>query len=783
MNKHTLSLLSFQAVIDELKGYTAGEEAKKLLDELVFHTEKDQADADLSCTTAVRKMMDASMVLPAFDLPEIAPALKLLPKQGTVLDAHDFGGLLRTLLCCTSVKRFLSQDDTPDVLRAMADKLPLPKTLSKDIGALVDRDGEIQYSKIPSLAKLQQLVKKARSSIEKRASAYINNPDFSEYFQTDVATLKDGRTVLPLKAQYKGRIKGIIHEVSSTGQTLFLEPADIVDMNNDLVVQENALRGEIHRLLRELTESTRQYCHELALINTQMAEIDVVFSKAKYSRVHKCQPALSSKTDVVLKNARHPLLGRDAVPLNYSLDSATSILLVTGPNTGGKTVTVKTLGILAAMNQFGMEIPADEGTTLPLFDDIFADIGDEQSIEQSLSTFQAHMKNIAFICTHAGPLSLVLLDELGAGTDPEEGTAIAMALLDHFLSKKTKVLATTHHGILKNYGYMKTGVMNASMEFDAEKLAPTYKVIMGIPGESHALTIAGRTGVPDGIISAARDYLTEERTDISRLIDELSREKRKLLEQEQQQREKELATREIFRDISLKEILLRQRERELREHGLADISTFLKDSRKTLERIIKEIREGAKQEAIDEGRKLLGMIEAKAEKETQRIAELEDISQDKEDTQIREGCHVRVHSTGQEGTVIRKTRNNQFIIGTGSMKVTLSEKDFSILPHKTKDKNITVEIVTPHSGSMAPAAFELNVMGFRLADAMRALEKQMDAVLVQGIAEFTILHGKGTGTLQHAIHEYLAQLPFVETFHFARPEFGGSGKTVVILRK
>ncbi len=362
------------------------------------------------------------------------------------------------------------------------------------------------------------------------------------YWQTTTPTQRDGRVVLPLKTQYKGRVQGIVHEMSSSGSTLFIEPLEVVEKNNAIVQEENLYRLEVRRILRELTAEVSRRASELDGFVGQVSALDTWLARARYAVLHDCRRADPHPDTVTLATARHPLLGSGVVPVSITVGGEQRVLIITGPNTGGKTVSLKTVGLLALMNQFGMEIPAGDGSALPLFHSIFADIGDEQSIQQSLSTFSGHVKNLSAIVQRAGARSLVLLDELGAGTDPQEGVALAMALLDHFMARGCIVMATTHHGILKNYGATRPGAQNASMGFDRDTLAPTYRILMGVPGESHALQIARRSGMPENVLRDAFSYLDDERTDISKLVSHLAERHQKLsvAEEEAKAREHEL---------------------------------------------------------------------------------------------------------------------------------------------------------------------------------------------------------------------------------------------------
>jgi DNA mismatch repair protein MutS2 len=780
MIEHTLKLLEFERVRAAVAGFCAGDQSRRLLAESPFLFTPADVARELGRAASLHKLFADGLAFPDLDLPDTAEALKVARKEGTVLDGEALVAVARFIHSAAALKRFFAGQGIAADLRELAAGMPVPSALAAEIFRIFDREGNVQYKNVPVLQKIQENIRRLRAQIEKTAAGFLNNPDMAGLFQTDTATIKEGRTVLPLKTKHKGRLKGIVHEVSGRGSTLFLEPEEIVEKNNELVVQENLFQSELLRIRRELTGSVRGHREDLERMAAVASYCDALLAKARYAHALRAIAALPSKNEIVLRTARHPLLGPGVVPIDLLLEPDEHVLLITGPNTGGKTVTLKTAGLFACMNQFGLEVPAAEGTALPVFDGVYADIGDEQSLEQSLSTYQAHMNNMAAIVKRATGSSLVLLDELGAGTDPQEGTAIAMALLDHFVAHQTKTLATTHHGVLKNYGFIKKGVVNASVEFDAARLRPTYRLIMGVPGESHALSIAQRAGLPDGITAKAQTYLDEERTDIGRLVDELVREKKTLLERGRVQKVKEEEAVDTLRRVELKDLALRQKERELREKGIGALEQFLSESRRALERIIREIREGSREEAVAGGRALIERMEERIRIESDAVEAIKRTLPREETGVLDEGSSVRVRASGSEGTVLRRLKDDLFVVAVGSVRLTLSAAELEALSDEEAAPKVTVSY-TPIANAPVPA-FELNVRGFRYADALRALEKQMDAVLVTGVREFTILHGKGTGALRTGIHEYLAACPHVAAFRFALPEHGGAGKTIVEMK-
>ncbi len=784
MNEHTISLLSFSAIIEELKSYCNGEEARRLLDKQGFHTQRREAEQALATAVELRRLLDSGRNPPQLSLPDIGAFVFRLKKKGTLLEPQELAALAVFIGSSTGLKRFLT-GEAPPPLKEIARAIPDLEELKRGISRIIDPEGNILDKKVPALSAIKARIKRIHGEIENLSRSYLHAEGNSQIWQNDLPTIKDGRTVLALKSQFKGRVKGIVHEVSGSGATIFIEPQEIVEQNNRLVIEENNYKQEVVKLIRDLSEKARLRLHDIGVMLEKTAFLDALLARAHYARAHDCACAEIAEDRLELYEARHPLLGKTAVPVTVTMNATCRVLLITGPNTGGKTVSLKTVGLLALMNQFGMEIPAREGSVLPVFDLVMADIGDEQSIEQSLSTFSSHMTTIAGITRSATPRSLVLLDELGAGTDPEEGTAMAMAILDFLIRKGCRVIATTHHGILKNYGYTQSEVTNASVDFDPVSLIPTYKLIMGIPGESHALVIAARNGLEQDIIARAKGYLNDERTDISRLITELSRQQMDLFQLQEQQKQKQRIIEEKLRETERRERSLQRQEDELRVRGLQELNELLSAGRKQLERVIREIREHRDVEAnIETGRQVIGVLEEGVARESGRLAQAPQRKGSAEPAEIGPGTTVVITDSGKRGTVVRRARGGGWVVETDNARVTVPAQELEpeepqgLEPHRPERVAVSID----HTSAGMLPVFELNVRGFRLAPAMRSVEKQLDAAVVQGVGSFTILHGKGHGILQQAIHEYLKNNPNVQEYHFARPEEGGSGKTVVIMK-
>jgi DNA mismatch repair protein MutS2 len=558
---------------------------------------------------------------------------------------------------------------------------------------------------------------------------------------------------------------------------------DIVEKNNQLVEQDNRYRRVVHRILKELSELVRESINEVELIVDGIAYFDSIYARARYSQLHRCVRAARSERRIMLHGARHPLLGKGAIPIDFELGENADIMVITGANAGGKTVTLKTVGILALMNQWGMEIPAHEGCEFPIFDNVLVDIGDDQSIANSLSTFSGHMKALSTIIAECTASSLVLLDEIGSGTDPTEGSALAMAVLDYLDEKECLVVATTHHGIIKRYGYSRARITNASVSFDSATLSPTYELVIGVPGESHALEIASRSRIPSEVIAHAREYVEAERTDLDRAIDEIAAHRRELDDQSAQ-------LERLQHELAGRDESLREREAKLdetqealhsQEHG--ELGDFLRESRRMLENLVRELRTGEiTREKTHKVKGFIDKIEEKlADEERKPAARPAGLSEEA----IEEGCEVYVGKNRRRGTVLRRLRGDNWLVAVNTLKMTIPTSD--LIPAARKalapDVGQGVSVMVAGSAVSESPAFELDLRGMRLEEALESLERQLDRALLSGMAEFSVIHGKGEGVLRQGVQRVLKASNAVSEFFFSPPETGGFGKTIVKLGK
>jgi DNA mismatch repair protein MutS2 len=791
---HALRVLEFDKIQERASGYARSEEGRERLLGTYPLFERAPFERLSGMTADLARILASGLGFPFEPLPPLEAALTKLPKEGYSLSIEE---LYSVGLWCQASKRqseFLTkQAKDAHLLKFIADYPDVGAAAATVFGVLTP-EGELRD--LPTLRDIRRRIAKIREESAAIMGAYLRDEQTRAILQSEVPTQRDGRLVLAVKANYKSRVRGLVHEVSATGQTVYLEPEDLLLKNNELLQEEAKLEEEIRRILREATDRLRPSAQDLTRAFSLTVELDTLMARAECSHRNAWNYVFSYEPRLALTQARHPLLGARAVPIDLAMDQVTRLLIVSGPNTGGKTVTLKTVGLLAAMRQFGLGLPCRADSSLPFFDGIFADIGDEQSLSQSLSTFSGHMKNVSGIVRYADKDSLVLLDELGSGTDPEEGSAIAMALLDRFIERGSLVLVTSHHGLLKNFGYSKPGCQNASVEFDGQTLSPTYRILIGIPGESHALDIAQRNGLPVDIVSGARSYLAEERADVSALIEGLKSKNEEAIEREAEQRRRLKEVIEEQRKTSLKELKLRQRELELKNEGVGELRRLLTDSRKELENLVRAIKEGelTKEKTVGVKEflaKLSEQVDAQEETLAREEAELEaEAAGDEADEAasasanlpaIEPGCSVKINSLRRRGTVLRKAKKGYWLVETDNLKLTLSEED--LVPVRRADMGKPkVEINLLPSSESTRAVFDLDVRGMRFEEAMQAVRNQIESAALSNLQRFSIIHGLGEGVLKDGIRDFLSHSKFVASFEYARPEEGGFGRTFVTLR-
>ncbi|MCQ2584265.1 MAG: Smr/MutS family protein [Treponema sp.] len=847
MNK-TLEQIDYYTIRDSVAGCAISEEGKNYLLRREPYHDAGKIEHLKNASREWERYMSRTTALPFHAWDPVYPLIPIIHAKGSALTLQQLYALGQF---CNAVKQV---SDTVKLKETELEFKVLPEETAKlmdlsDATRIIFRiltpDGELRD--LPEIQAIRKQIADLNQKIKMIMHRYCTDNKLSDILESNVPVLKNGRQVLAVRAGQQNRIKGLVHEVSVSGRTVYVEPEDSVYATNELIEKEYELQEEIKKILIKTTEelqpSIPAFRENIPLMNF----FDATWAAAKWGKENNCVYALScgntdpenpenqtSQEPPLLLNARHPLLGERCVPITIRFMDGKRVLIITGPNTGGKTVSLKTFALLSMLNQSGFPVPAAEGTRLPVFENIYADIGDEQSLDQSLSTFSGHMKNIAKAVKKAGPASLVLLDELGSGTDPQEGTALSMSVLDHLIERQAFVLVTTHMGILKNYGYTNPHCINASVEFNTDTLAPSYHLLMGVPGESHALDIASKSGLPNFIVKNAKHYIATEQTDVSALIKGLSKKHSELDKLRNAAERENRALEEKELKLSEKEVQLRRKEHELKNNKTRELDEFMRQSRRELENLVRQIREGeitrdktvsVKQyiaELEANGHRLEDELEAEEEKireaeiQVQKVAEKIRVSHKKtkkkmklsealkyaesapslsENTDAKSkggakeavpltfapGVEVEVGAMKNRGTLVEKDKKGNWVVQFGSVRMTAKEKDIQLVKGPEKTATVSVVVEKASSDSEYPQ-FELRLLGMYADEAIRALEHQLDLCTIHNFPRFSIVHGKGNGVLQQAVHDYLSHYHGVKEFSFAPPEDGGFGKTYVTLR-
>jgi DNA mismatch repair protein MutS2 len=810
-----ITALEFDRVRRDVASRAAMEEAAEILGEQQPYVDPDRLAEDQSILTWLLRRVEEGAALPSGAVPEVSGILQALRREGAVVEAPALRDLRALLEYAREVLVFFRPggesdpsangrggsggDSTagsapPPAAGALLAGATVPTDLLRDLTRMILPEGAVNEEAIPEIARLRGEIRRLNQGLIESADQMIRQD--RHMYQADRPTIRDGRTVVPLAANFRGRVDGIVHEASGSGETIYVEPRELVNLNNDLVHARNAVLQEVRRVLRELSRRVRELLPEIEPLHRALLGADLLLARVRYAAEHGGR-ILPRGDRLVLRSARHPLLGAACVPLDIAYDPEIRLMIISGPNTGGKTVLLKTVGLLSMMNQSAIPVPAAPESTIPWFDHWGVDIGDEQSLDEALSTFSGHLRSIADLCRSAGPRSLILLDELGSGTDPDEGAALSMAVVDHLIEQGSTVLVTTHQTVLKHYGYTREGAQNASMAFDEETHRPTYRVITGRPGSSHALDTARAQGLPGEILTRAAEYLADRGSSVAEIIarlgdleDELRTSRAALQAEEARvlRRDEELRRRE--------EALL-ERETVLRREGLVELDRLVREARSRVEGEVRRLRErgGALDgEEIRRAQEEIRRIEAAQEREHALVREREE-QRSAEAGPINPGAEVTHRRTERAGRV-RSVRGDRAEVQFGAIRMTVPLRELLRTGDDTpsaggaapggatgKDSRPQSPPATPRVTSRPhlTSVFELDLRGRRLQEALDELERQVDAAILNDLSSFSIIHGTGTGVLQKGVRDYLEGRPEVARYAFAPPEEGGFGKTIVQL--
>ena len=764
MNKKALAVLEYDKIISMLRECAGSEMAKTRIGMFRPSSDPYKIQERLAETTEAVTVITAKGALPVGQLYDIENALHLARKGGS-LTMKQLLQVLYNMKVTGEIVSFL-RSDLPElpILDGMREVLvPFPR-LADRIDRCILSEDEMADSASPELKDIRRSIVRQNEAIRNRLNQILNNRDNQTYLQDSLVTMRGGRYVVPLKAEHRARMPGIVHDQSSSGATLFVEPQVIVDLNNELRELELAERAEIDRILAELSSNVAEHFHELMNNQKLLIAMDVMFAKGKLScQMQAEEPQMNADGVLDLKQARHPLLDRKkAVPINVAVGRDYRTLVITGPNTGGKTVTLKTIGLLALMAQSGLHVPAAGTSLMPIFRDIFADIGDEQSIEQSLSTFSSHMRNTVELVEKARRDTLVLLDELGAGTDPTEGAALAIAILERLSSQGAMTVATTHYNELKKYALSTPGVENASMEFNVETLSPTYRLFIGVPGKSNAFEISRKLGLPEGIIDRAGELL--EHGDI--------------------------AFEDVLKTLRQREAALAKKEKDLLAAAREEARAIVREAKDTAAEVQKELRALAKEPSLGERTKRLEHSKRKLRESENKYAVAPEKLVNYDPVlpeELKVGDRVKLLTLDQNGEVLTlPDAKGDLMINVGIMKINANVQDLMLIRDGKPAKKKTPR-GSKYSGLYRSKAQNIsasvNVQGKSLDEAMMDVDKYLDDAYMAGFREVTVIHGLGTGVLRDGLRQAFRRNKHVESFRKGAYNEGGDGVTIVKLKE
>ncbi|GHH97238.1 endonuclease MutS2 [Neobacillus kokaensis] len=783
MQDRVLKVLEFTKVREQLLEHAASPLGKEKITNLVPSTDftevvKLQAETDEAATVFRIKGN-----IPLSGIHDIRPHIKR-SVIGGVLSPHELMQIASTIHTSRQMKRFIEEinEDRTEIpiLKGQVDQIIPLTNLEQDIKQAIDESGEVLDGASEILRSLRHQLRSNEARVREKLESMIRSSNAQKMLSDTIITIRNDRFVIPVKQEYRGHYGGVIHDQSSSGQTLFIEPQVIVQLNNQLQDIRVKEQLEIERILMELSAKAAEYENELQIIVRVLANLDFVFAKARYGKKIKAtMPAMNDQGRISLYKARHPLIPIDEVVANdIMLGQDYTTIVITGPNTGGKTVTLKTLGLCSLMAQAGLQVPAQDGSELAVFDAVYADIGDEQSIEQSLSTFSSHMVNIVDILDRVDYNSLVLFDELGAGTDPQEGAALAISILDEVHRMGARVVATTHYPELKAYGYNREGVLNASVEFDVETLSPTYKLLLGVPGRSNAFEISKRLGLNDRVITNARSHVSEDTNQIDKMIASLEESKRQAEIEQQEARDYLKQAEKLHKDLQNQMIEFYEKKDSMLEKAAEKAEEMVDEAKKEAEQVIRDLRkmrtekhaEIKEHELIDAKRRL-----EKAAPEVTKSAKLADKKNKKH--KYMPGDEVKVLTFDQKGTLVDQVSDNEWQVQIGILKMKVKEKDMEYLGAPAVVKETRPLAIV--KGSDSHVKLELDLRGERYEDALLKVEKYIDDALLASYPRVSIIHGKGTGALRQGVQEYLKNHRSVKKIRFGEAGEGGTGVTVV----
>lgn len=786
--KRASKTLEFDKVLVELKKLASASITSEYIDQVEISTQYEVVKNRLNETHEALKLIIAKGEPQLFGIVDIRSIIKRTEIGGGLtasglLQVSDFLRVSRGLKTYLKKDSYNSDEEVKlEYIDKLINDLYTDKSLEDEINSKIISEEEIADDASRELLRIRRGIVAKKDSIKTRLNGILSS--HADFLQDALVTLRDGRYVVPVKIENKSRVKGLVHDISGSGQTAYIEPMAVVEANNDLkelYIKENL---EIEKILKELSELVGERSEEIKSNQVKLVELDFIFAKARLGLNYRANmPKLNCGGRINLIKAYHPFLDRRlAVPIDINLGIDFTSLIVTGPNTGGKTVSIKTVGLLTLMTQFGLLIPADEASEIAVFEKVFADIGDEQSIEQSLSTFSSHMVNIVYILKNVTPNSLVLFDELGAGTDPTEGAALARSIMDFMLERKIRCISTSHYNQLKIYALTTEGVANASMEFDVDSLSPTYRLLIGVPGKSNAFEISRRLGLPDEIIGEAKKLLSSENIEFEDVLQSIDEDRTKIREyREELEREKIDLEKENKRLQSKIKKLEDQKEKIL-EKSREEAKRLLLNTKENVDIILSEISEARDKISSENSKKIQEAQDLLREsiKNTRDKSELEITRSANPIREIKVGDKVRT-SLGNLATVLElPDKKGNVLVQSGIMKMNMPKDSLTRIDvQEDTTKNNTRSILKNKATNVKS---EIDIRGKNFEDAKDIVDKYLDDAYLSGLKSVRIIHGKGTGVLRQKLREHFRNVKIIKSYKDAEYNEGGDGVTVVTLK-
>lgn len=774
-----LGKLEFFVILERIKRYAESDAGKRRVESLRPATSIHEVDRELALVSEAKEVVNAEGAFPLEGLKDISVALKKTGVENQPLSEGELLAVASVLLVSRRMQAFLQKRKSEyQLLAEFLPRLHVDKVLEYNITGAIDEEGRVRDSASKRLAQIRRNVASLGEQLRKMLVTIMKRvSEEEEVLQEEIVTTRDGRLVIPVKTEFKRKVPGFIHSSSSSGATVFIEPAETLELNN--TIRENLLeeQREIFRILSDLTRQVAEIRDPLERTHEALSELDCVVARAKYSiEILGSAPLMGDDARIRLRQARHPALlqrhkRQDVVPLDVELASGSSTLVITGPNAGGKTVAMKTIGLLQLMAQSGIHIPASSDSSLGMFEGVFVDIGDDQSIENDLSTFSSHLLNLKSLLESAGERSLVLIDEIGAGTDPSEGGALAAEILSELTTRGAVTVTTTHHGVLKAFAHQTPGIVNGSMEFDQATLTPTYKFVMGIPGSSYALELAQRLGLSKNVVEGARSRMSGEEASFASLLVELESMKQRYEEslREVQRVQEDASSLKQEYDARMRDV--KSEIAELRKTARIETEELFNKAKAKIEQTIREIKESQAE------KKATSVARAELEKTREELVPAGSEYPASAVLELNVGDSVRISGTSVEGTVLEIRENSVTIAASGA---------------RISAQKSSLERVAPRTDSGAPrskggaalpeARTHVDVRGLLGDEALVEVEHFLDEAFAAGLHRVHIVHGKGTGALRKKISEFLKTYAHAQSFELAPLNEGGTGATIVLLK-